>query len=153
MLPSISAQEVLRAIFLRSRIAPKRTVESSDPLRHPNPVPPKMRDDPGPISAPLGSRKKERARLFPLPLLLLLYPLSRPRASSSFAHFPRPRGTLRLSSPSLPPSLSPRNQRRSVGRSVDGPIGRSVGRPAAPAIILPRDFVTRARTDGDPSLL
>ena len=68
------------------------------------------------------------------------------RASSSFAHFPRPRGTLRLSPPSLHPS------QRNRGRSVDGPIGRS----ASAMVILSPGFVislrfssVHGRTPGD----
>ena len=131
MLPSISAQELFRAIFLRSRIAPKRTVESSDPLRHPNPVPPKMRDDPGPISAPLGSRKKEEGESEALPPSLssfssILY-LDRGRAPLSLI-FRVPEGRyVSLLPLSLPPSPQETSVGRSVGRSMGQSVGRSVG--------------------------
>ena len=91
---------------------------------HPQSSPPKMRDDPGPISAALGSKKKNL--------------LSRPRpptapSSLLFRSFsPSQRDATSL--PSLPPSLP--KKPRSVGRSM----GRSVGLMLCHSAARFRDF-------------
>ena len=106
-----------------------------------------MRDDPGPISAPLGSRKKEEGEREALPPPLLLY-LDRGRAPLSLI-FRVPEGRY--------VSLLPLPQETNVGRSMGQSVGRSeVGRSVGPACGSDNHSAERFRDpgwDGDPSLL